>query len=62
MAEKLLRSHSLEKSKGADGITTSGSFSFWEDSPVSPLNIGDEFQPIPNITSQNELPDDNYIY
>ena len=47
MAEKLLRSHSLEKSKGADGITTSGSFSFWEDSPVSPLNIGDEFQPVP---------------
>ena len=47
MADKLLRSHSLEKSKGADGITTSGSFSFWEDSPVSPLNIGDEFQPVP---------------
>ena len=47
MADKLLRSHSLEKSKGADGITTSGSFSFWEDSPVSPLNIGDDFQPVP---------------
>ena len=47
MAEKLLRSHSLEKSKGADGITTSGSFSFWEDSPVSPFEIGDEFQPVP---------------
>ena len=47
MTEKLLRSHSLEKSKGADGITTSGSFSFWEDSPLSPLDIGDEFQPVP---------------
>ena len=47
MAEKLLRSHSLEKSKGADGITTSGSFSFWEDSPISPFEIGDEFQPVP---------------
>ena len=47
MTEKLLRSHSLEKSKGADGITTSGSFSFWENSPVSPLNIGDEFQSVP---------------
>ena len=37
----------MEKTKGADGVTTSGSFSFWEDNPVSPLDIGDEFQPVP---------------
>lgn len=47
MTEKLHRSYSLEKTKGADGVTTSGSLSFWEDSPVSPLDIGDEFEPIP---------------
>ena len=47
MTEKLHRSYSMEKTKGADGVTTSGSFSFWEDNPVSPLDIGDEFQPVP---------------
>lgn len=47
MTEKLHRSYSMEKTKGADGVTTSGSFSFWEDAPVSPLDIGDEFQPVP---------------
>lgn len=47
MTEKLHRSHNLEKTRGADGVTTSGSFSFWENSPVSPLNIGDAFQPVP---------------
>ena len=48
MTEKLHRSYSMEKTKGADGVTTSGSFSFWEDNPVSPLDIGDEFQPVPD--------------
>ena len=47
MTEKLHRSYNLEKTKGTDGVTTSGSLSFWEDSPVSPLDIGDEFQPVP---------------
>lgn len=45
---KLWRSHSLEKVKDDDGVTTSGSMTFWEDAPVSPLNIGDDFQPVPN--------------
>lgn len=51
MTEKLHREYSLDKSKGADGIiTTSGSFTFWEDNPVSPLNIGDDFNPVPGVT------------
>ncbi len=44
MAEKLYRSYSLEKS----AYSTSGSISIWEDSPVSPFDIGDSFTPITN--------------
>ena len=44
MPDKLYRSYSLEKS--AEGY--SGSITLWEDSPVSPLNIGDTFTPVPN--------------
>lgn len=44
MADKLYRSHSLEKS--ADG--TSGSLTVWEDSPVSPFDVGDTFRPVTN--------------
>lgn len=42
MPEKLYRSHSLEKS--SDGI--SGSLTIWEDSPVSPFDVGDTFSPV----------------
>ena len=44
MPEKLYRSHSLEKSNNE----ISGSVTLWEDSPLSPLNIGDTFQPVEN--------------
>ena len=43
MPDKLYRSHSLEFSN--DG--TSGSLTLWEDSPVSPFNVGDTFRPVP---------------
>lgn len=42
MADKLYRAHSLEKS----GDNTSGSLTFWEDTPVSPFNVGDTFTPV----------------
>ena len=45
---KLWRSHNLEQVKDENGITTSGSLIVWEDTPVSPLSIGDDFQPVPN--------------
>ena len=44
MPEKLYRSYSLEKSNNE----ISGSIVLWEDSPLSPLNIGDTFQPVQN--------------
>lgn len=43
MADKLYRSHSLEFSDEG----TSGSLTIWEDSPVSPFNVGDTFRPVP---------------
>lgn len=42
MSDKLYRSYSLEKS--AEGY--SGSITLWENTPVSPLNVGDTFYPI----------------
>ena len=42
MTDKLYRSYSLDKSN--EGY--SGSITLWEDSPVSPLNIGDTFYPV----------------
>ena len=44
MPEKLYRSYSLEKSNNE----ISGSITLWENSPLSPLNIGDTFQPVAN--------------
>ena len=44
MAEKLYRSYSLEKSNNE----ISGSMTLWENSPLSPLDIGDTFQPVAN--------------
>ena len=47
MPEELWRAHSLDVTKDSDGtITTSGSFSYWEDEPVSRHAIGDDFQPV----------------
>lgn len=44
MPDKLYRSHSIEFSEE----NTSGSLTIWEDSPVSPFEVGDSFSPIPN--------------
>ena len=49
MADKLYRSHSLEKSKNDNNeVVTSGSLTVWEDSPVSPFDVGDTFRPVNN--------------
>lgn len=44
MPDILYKSHSLEKNKSS----ISGSLSLWEDSPVSPFDVGDTFKPISN--------------
>lgn len=62
--EKLYRSHSLEYKKDAEDVITSGSLTIWEDSPVSPFNIGDTFQPVahgPSLTVENISIKDNVI-
>ena len=46
MPDILHQSHSLEKT--SEGI--SGSLTFWENSPISPVEVGDTFYPIPNGT------------
>ena len=46
MPDILHKSHSLEKT--SEGI--SGSLTFWENSPISPVEVGDTFYPIPNGT------------
>ena len=48
MPDSLYRSHSLEKSLSDEQVITSGSITFWEDTPTSPLDVGDTFTPIPN--------------
>lgn len=48
MADSLYRSHSLEKTSSNGEVVTSGTLTTWEDNPVSPLNVGDTFQPVPN--------------
>ncbi len=47
MADSLYRNYNLEKVQNSDGITTSGVFKFWADTPNSPYDVGDTFQPIP---------------
>lgn len=44
MPDKLYMSHSLAET----GESVSGSLTVWEDYPVSPLNIGDTFCPVPD--------------
>ena len=48
MPDNLFRSHSLEKSSNEGKVLTSGAITLWEDQPVSPLDVGDTFQPVPN--------------
>ena len=48
MPDNLFRSHSLEKSSNEGKVVTSGALTIWEDKPVSPLDVGDTFQPVPN--------------
>lgn len=60
MADILYRSHSIEKTQ--DGI--SGSLTVWEDSPVSPFDVGDTFSPItsgPALTVERVSIKDNVL-
>ena len=60
MPEKLYQSHSLEKT--SEGI--SGSLTVWEDSPVSPFEVGDTFQPVqgcPPLTVEKVSIKDNIV-
>ena len=44
MPDILYQSHSIEKNQNS----TSGTLTLWEDTPVSPFDVGDTFKPIPN--------------
>ena len=60
MADKLYRSYSLEKSQQS----ISGSMTVWEDSPVSPFDVGDTFHPVqgsPALTVEKVSIKDNVI-
>lgn len=48
MPEKLYKSYSLEKSSENNRLITSGSFTYWSDSPTSAYNVGDDFRPVPD--------------
>ena len=48
MADTLYKSYSLTKSSSNGEVVTSGSLTTWENTPVSPLDVGDTFRPIPN--------------
>ena len=64
MPDNLFRSHSLEKSSNEGKVVTSGALTIWEDKPVSPLDVGDTFQPVPNgpvLTVKRVNIDDNVI-
>ena len=64
MPDNLFRSHSLEKSSNEGKVVTSGALTIWEDKPVSPLDVGDTFQPVPDgpvLTVKRVNIDDNVI-
>ena len=64
MPDNLFRSHSLEKSSNEGKVVTSGALTLWEDQPVSPLDVGDTFQPVPDgpvLTVKRVNIDDNVI-
>ena len=48
MPDALYNSYSFEKSLSESGVITSGVMTTWENSPVSSLDVGDKFRPIPN--------------
>jgi hypothetical protein len=47
MPEWMRKSYNYSQNKTDDGTETSGSVSWWNDSPETTVSIGDEFQPIP---------------
>ncbi len=47
MPEKLYKSYSLEKSSDNSRVITSGSLTYWSDTPTSTYSIGDDFRPVP---------------
>jgi hypothetical protein len=49
-AEWILRTHSYSQEKTDDGIQTSGSLSWLNDTPSTGFQIGDNFQPVPGGT------------
>lgn len=64
MTDNLYRSYHLEKSQSDSGIVTSGSLITWENNPVSSLDVGDTFRPVPNgplLTVKKVSIDDNVI-
>ena len=65
MTDTLYRSHSLGYSKNDNNeIITSGSLTLWEDSPVSPFDVGDTFHPVqggPELTVEKVSINDNVI-
>ena len=64
MPDSLYRSYSLEKSSNNGEVITSGSLTTWEDRPVSSLDVGDTFRPIPNgplLTVKKVSINDNVI-
>ena len=64
LPDSLYRSYSLEKSSNNGEVITSGSLTTWEDRPVSSLDVGDTFRPIPNgplLTVKKVSINDNVI-
>ena len=65
MATELFRSYSLEKSKNSNNdVVTSGSLTLWKDTPVSPFDVGDTFQPVnssPVLTVEKVSIKDNVV-
>lgn len=60
MSDVLYKSHSLEKT--SEGI--SGSLTLWENSPVSPVDVGDTFSPVANgpvLTAEKVSIKDNVL-
>ena len=48
MSDTLYRSYSLENSLNDGQVVSSGNITLWENTPASPLNVGDDFRPVPN--------------
>ena len=48
MPEKLYKSYALEKFSDNEQVITSGSLTYWSDTPTSTYNVGDDFRPVPS--------------